>query len=159
MTLFEKLKKFFIHKKTSPQNVSSTTMSHKVPPYNINVTTVPPDVQEMITYAREKFPELSGVPDEQVAQLILDALEEEQNIPPSEVDTATMSAHECGVYGEQLLNNGNWQEAERFFGEQLEKGKQENDLNQQMKASIELGRLSRDRGYFELEHVVCSLTL
>ena len=55
------------------------------------------------------------------------------------LDPTKMSAHECGVYGEKLLVAGQWFEAERYFLAQLEKGKQEDNVNQQALAYRSLG--------------------
>jgi tetratricopeptide (TPR) repeat protein len=60
-----------------------------------------------------------------------------------------MSAHECGVLGQQLLHAGNWDEAERCFFAILEKGEHTGDLDQQCKAAGALGRLCKLRGHFE----------
>jgi tetratricopeptide (TPR) repeat protein len=54
-------------------------------------------------------------------------------------DPSTMSAQECGAHGEQLLVEGRWSEAERYFLAQLDKGREIGDLDQQARAHMSLG--------------------
>ena len=61
-------------------------------------------------------------------------------------DPNSMSAQECGAYGEHLLGAGNWFDAERYFFAQLEKGRQGSDLNQQAMAYSMLGNIYCFRG-------------
>jgi len=112
--------------------------------------TIPPEIQPLISQVRRQYPQLAHLPDESIAELILQTLLEQH--PRGKTDIGSMSAYECGVYGEHLLSTGRWQEAESFFLAQLEKGERENNLDQQMQAYIHLGRLCRDRG--DLPHAM-----
>jgi len=90
---------------------------------------IPPELHSLIAQARQKMPQLADPSDEQVAQMLMQAMQEQQST--TEVETAEITdviADECNTYGEQLLNTGQWQEAERYFFAAIEKAEQENDL-------------------------------
>ena len=99
----------------------------------------------MIAQLRAKHTELAGVSDEQ----ILTMLEQARSQPPAQgsvQDLDKMGANECGVLGEQLLQTGRWDEAERCFLAALEKSEQAGDLSEQADAAMHLGRLCGRRG-------------
>ena len=97
---------------------------------------IPPELRAAIAEARRQGPEVAQLADEQVAQLIVEAAARQQRAPQGEVDIEGMSAHECGVYGEQLLSTGRWQEGERYFFAQLEKGEREGGGGQYTRGDI-----------------------
>ena len=71
------------------------------------MTSIPPELVPIIAQVRQQNPQLAALPDEVVAELILRAMQEQQAGPPAgEADIESMSARECGVYGERLLNTG-----------------------------------------------------
>jgi tetratricopeptide (TPR) repeat protein len=59
-----------------------------------------------------------------------------------------MSAEELIGAGQQLLNVGRWDEAERYFLLAVERAEQEEDREQQTWATLHLGSLCRRRGDF-----------
>jgi len=105
---------------------------------------MPPELKPLIAQARRQVPELSGLGDKQVAEILLGATVAQQGAAAGEGDIEMMSAHECGAHGERLLNSGQWQEAERFFLAALEKAEGEKDTGLQMKTATALGRLLED---------------
>ena len=108
---------------------------------------LPPEIQDLIAQLRSEHPQLEGVPDEQILMMLQQA--QSQAAAGSSVeDLEKMSAHECGVLGERLIHAGRWEEAERCFFAQLQKGEQAGDLDQQCKAAGTLGRLCGQRGDF-----------
>src|SRR5690242_15215149 len=109
---------------------------------------IPAGLKALIAQVRQQHPQLKGAPDELVAQLILQALADQEGAAApqaDETDLESMSAEQCGSYGERLLNTGRWQEAERFFFAALEKAERAGDLDIQCKVAGVLGRLCRQR--------------
>jgi hypothetical protein len=46
---------------------------------------IPPEIQQLIPQVRQHYPQLSHLPDEVVAQMILQAMQEQQARPPASV--------------------------------------------------------------------------
>ena len=108
---------------------------------------IPPEIQALIPQIRAQYPQLVNLPDEAVAELILQAMQEQE--PPSgEQDMQSMSAEELRSTGQQLLNTGRWQEAEQYYLLALEKSEKDQDYYGMAWAFNYLGRLCRDRGDF-----------
>jgi tetratricopeptide (TPR) repeat protein len=123
---------------------------------------ISPEMRQRIREFRSYNPQLaSGMSDEDIVLLLQQAdltfehgqimkflVQDPDNTKEAldKFDPSNLSAHECGVYGEELLYAGKWFEAERYFLSQLEKGKLEDDLNQQALAYISLGSIYDYRG-------------
>lgn len=123
---------------------------------------IPPEIQQQILEVRRNNPQLTAnMSDEDIVLLLMQAdLTLEHGKPMTFIvqrsgeaqesagapDLFTLSVHECGAYGEQLLAAGRWFEAERYFLAQLEKGKEEASLDQQAIAYSLLGTLYCFRG-------------
>jgi hypothetical protein len=107
---------------------------------------IPPEIRQQILQVRRDNPHLTAyMSDEQIAALLLQA-ELTLQVPSDLPGTEGMSAHECGVYAEQLMVSGRWQEAERFFLAQSKKSERETNLDQQAIACTSLGHLCCYRG-------------
>ena len=61
---------------------------------------VPPELQQMIAQVRQQYPQLAHLPDEQVAALIMQAMQEQQ-APASDQDMDSMSTEELIRVGQQ----------------------------------------------------------
>jgi len=110
---------------------------------------IPPELQQIIAQAKQRMPQLAHLPDEVVAQLILQAMQEQQAGPPAgSQDLASMSAEELTRAGEQLRNVGRWQEAERYFLQAMENAENANNLQMQTTAATGLASLCLQRGDF-----------
>ena len=109
---------------------------------------IPPELQQMIAQVRQQYPQLAQLPDEQVAQLILEAMQAQQAAPDSEADLETISAEDLISIGEYLRDTGRWEEAEKYFFEAMENAEINNDLPMQAAATTGLGSLCLQRGNF-----------
>ena len=99
--------------------------------------TIPPELKQMIAQAKQQFPELAQLPDEQVVQLIMRAMQEQQAGPPAgEEHLERMSALELMQRGENLINTGMRDEAERYYFAALEKAEQAGDSDGQCICAI-----------------------
>ena len=92
------------------------------------------EIKAVIDQVRAQHPQLAALSDEQILHLMMRAQQQAAG-DLSDDDIDRMTAEECGVRGEQLLNVGRWDEAERFLFAQLKKAEAENDLDQQCKAA------------------------
>ncbi|MCP4410816.1 MAG: tetratricopeptide repeat protein, partial [Gammaproteobacteria bacterium] len=107
---------------------------------------LPPELQQMIAQVRQQHPQLAHLPDEQVAELIMQAME--QQTPASGQDMDSMSANELDVAGQTLMDQGRWQEAEEYFFKAIDKGEEEGSYDQKCWGIIHLGQLCLQRGNF-----------
>jgi tetratricopeptide (TPR) repeat protein len=110
---------------------------------------IPPELQKIVAQAKRQYPQLAHLPDEVVAQMISEAMQEQQAGPlAGSEELEKMSAKELNLMGQRLLNMGRWDEAERYFLCAVERAEQENDSEQQTWATAHLARLCRYRGDF-----------
>lgn len=59
--------------------------------------TIPSEIKQLLAMVRQQHPELANMPDEILAQMVMQAMEAQNNTPTDSTDIETMSAHECGV--------------------------------------------------------------
>ena len=85
------------------------------------MTSIPPELRPIIAQARQQNPQLTALPDEEVARLIMHAMERQAGLPTGEQDLVNMSTRKLIETGEQLMNMGRWQEAERYYLQAMEK--------------------------------------
>ena len=106
------------------------------------------EIKAQLNLLRQVHPEILGWSDEQLMALIQQAMQEEteHDATPGEADMARMSAEECGAMGQQLLQQGRWQEAEWWLFAGLKKAEQAGDLDIQCKTTGLLGQLCSNRG-------------
>ena len=110
---------------------------------------IPPELQQLIARTKQDMPQLAHLPDETVAQLILQTMQKRQTEPPaSDEELRNISPEQLGTIGEQMMNIGRWDEAEKYFFRALENAGKMNDIEQQIKAIGSLGYLCRQRGEF-----------
>ena len=110
---------------------------------------IPPELQPLIVQAKQQMPQLARLPDEVVAQMILQAMQEQQaRLPTSDEELKNMPPEQLGAIGEQMMHMGRWDEAEKYLFQALENAERMKDIEQQAKATGILGRLCRQRGDF-----------
>ena len=116
---------------------------------------IPSEIKAQLDSLRQTHPELRCLSDERLMEMIQQAVEAEimaQASAPDVGDIARMSAIEfrlkCRAIGEQLLDAGRWQEAERWLLAMLERAEKVGDLMVQCQATGLLGHLCQSRGDF-----------
>ena len=97
---------------------------------------VPPELEQTIAQAKQQNPQLTTLPDEVVAQMILQAMQEQQaGLPTSDEELRNMHPEQLGAMGEQMMNIGRWDEAERYFFQAMENAERLNDIGQRAKVA------------------------
>lgn len=115
---------------------------------------IPPKLHELIAQAKQQMPQLAHLPDEVVAQVILQAMQEHlAGSPLSEKDLKKMSAYDLTTRGEQLLDLGRSQEAEKYVLQS--RTRREKNTKAQLDALTILGRLFYERSGFPEAMVLC----
>ena len=132
------------------RNLAPLTTSH---PFERRQTmAIPPEIQLLIAQVKQQYPQLAHLPDEVVAQMILQALREQQQsqtrIPTDEEELKRLPLEQIGAIGERMMNTGRWDEAEKVLFIGLQKAEEENDVPLQSKFLGIIARLCRDRGDF-----------
>jgi len=113
------------------------------------MTTIPPELERIIAQVRQQNPQLAAMPDEVVAQMILQAMQEQQARPPAgEQDLEKMSARDILYSGQELMKVGRWDEAEQVLLKGAQKAEKENNAEMQCSALNLLARLCLQRGDF-----------
>ncbi|MBC8493048.1 MAG: hypothetical protein H8D43_04605, partial [Chloroflexi bacterium] len=78
-----------------------------------STTAIPPEIRQLIPQVRQQYPQLAHLPDEVVAQVILQAIQEQQVEPlAGRQGLEEVSAGQLRYFGKQLLDTGRWEEAE-----------------------------------------------
>jgi tetratricopeptide (TPR) repeat protein len=113
---------------------------------------IPAEIKAQIDMLRQAHRQLRNLSDEQLIEMIQKQamlLQKVQGAALGAADMEKMSAQECGAIGQQLLQLGRWQEAERWFLAALEKAERVDDLWWVQGMAVgALGELCARRGEF-----------